>query len=132
MPPYRILLSSLLSTLVAGASHAAATETCTSESSTFDSRTITCVIEGTDTSQRYRLQANFTGGHDDTKASLVASLDGSPFACAPGSKTSLFGEDGEVSLWCDVASLPAGRQSALQVTVTWGHAQYADFSFRRP
>ena len=54
-------------------------------------------------------------------------LDGQPIACAEGSKTRLFGEDGEVSLWCRVA-VPAGGAHQLLLETIWSHAQYLDFA----
>ena len=91
-------------------------------------RDIVCPLSAAGSSQSYRFKANFTGSHDDTSASLAATLDGAPLACAQGSKTNLMGEDGEVSLDCRFAVAPkAGSQQVLRVMVTYRHAQYTDF-----
>ncbi len=84
--------------------------------------------------RRYRFKVDFSGGHDDTQASIALSLDGAPLRCDEGSKTSLFGEDGEVSLECRFALRAAAESGAaaaerrlLDVTILWSHAQYTDF-----
>lgn len=75
-----------------------------------------------------RFKAHFSGGHDDTKASMSASIDGDSVECEPGSKTRLFGEEGDVSLEC-VFSVAGGANQlrVLKVAVLWSHAQYRDF-----
>ena len=92
-----------------------------------DIRVVTCTLPG---GRPHRLTVNFVGGHDDTSASLSATLDGQPANCDAGSKTSLFGEDGDVSLHCRItAASGAVAEHALVVTVLWSHAQYRDFVF---
>ena len=100
---------------------------CSVQSPAPDIRRIECAIERHDP-PGIKLTANFSGGHDDTMASLTATLNGAPMTCAPGSKTSLMGEDGDVSLHCKVA-LPAtpATRSLLQVDVKWHHAEYTGF-----
>ena len=92
-----------------------------------DIRVVTCTVAAGGT---YRLSFRFRGGHDDTSASLSASLDGRPFDCGVGSKTTLFAEDGDIELHCraEVAG-DVGTDRSLMVTVLWSHAQYRDFSF---
>jgi hypothetical protein len=112
----------------AGALPCAAAEpgACTSSNATGgDIRVVTCTLAGPGA---WRFLANFGGGHDDTSASLTVTLDGRPAACDAGSKTSLFGEDGDVGLACRIAAAPdAAAPRTLVVTVLWSHAQYRDF-----
>jgi hypothetical protein len=101
------------------------------ESTTFggDHRDIKCPLTASGATQSFRFKANFSGGHDDTSARMTATLDGAPLACAQGSKTSLFGEDGDVSLECRFAlEGKAGTSRILGVTLLWSHAQYTDFA----
>lgn len=87
-----------------------------------------CLIPAANAAQWLSFKANFSVGHDDTKASMTASLDDVPLACDEGSKTELMGEDGDVSLECrfPVAARPWGGQR-LSVKVSWRHAQYTGF-----
>jgi hypothetical protein len=93
-----------------------------------DRRDIECPLNAAATAQRFRFKANFSGGHDDTRASITATINDAPLACDAGSKTSLFGEDGDVSLECRfrVAEKTDTKQ-VLKVTIRWYHAQYTDF-----
>jgi len=94
-----------------------------------DIRVATCTVAAGGV---YRLRFRFGGGHDDTSASLSATLDGQPFECAADSKTRLFGEDGDIALDCRADVLgDAGVARTLTVTVLWSHAQYRDFAFSR-
>ncbi|MEP6501788.1 MAG: hypothetical protein ABJD97_00530 [Betaproteobacteria bacterium] len=101
---------------------------CTSTNPTGgDIRVVTCTLPAR---RMHRFTVNFAGGHDDTSASLAATLDGQPATCDADSKTSLFGEDGDVSLQCRIAAAGgADTPHALVVTVLWSHAQYRDFVF---
>jgi hypothetical protein len=90
-----------------------------------DIRIVTCRLPA---NRGHRLTVNFGGGHDDTSASISATLDGQPTQCGAGSKTSLFAEDGDVSLSCRIdAAGDAVAVQTLVVTVLWSHAQYRDF-----
>lgn len=95
-----------------------------------DWREITCTLPAGATPQRFSFRAMFTGGHDDTSASIAPELDGQPFACGDGSKLSLFGEDGNVSVFCqfDRSALPAAG-ARLKVLIKWSHAEFADYEF---
>ena len=95
-----------------------------------DSRDIRCPLSTSGTGQQFRVRANFSGGHDDTTASMTASLDGAALVCGEGSKTSLMGEDGDISLECrfSLTDKP-GMTRVLRVLVTWRHAQYTGFEF---
>lgn len=101
---------------------------CTSSTATGgDIRVITCTLPA---GRPHRLAANFSGGHDDTSASLSATLDGQPANCDSDSKTRLFGEDGDVSVYCRIsASGDLATTHKLVVTVLWSHAQYRNFTF---
>jgi len=89
-----------------------------------DIRIVSCTLPP---GRAHRLTFRFGGGHDDTSASLDARLDGQPTKCDAGSKTSLFGEDGDVSLHCGIAAGDGTAPRTLVVTVLWSHAQYRDF-----
>ena len=91
-----------------------------------DIRVLTCRLPA---GRAHRLAVNFGGGHDDTSASMSATLDGLATECEPGSKLRLFGEDGDVSLHCRIGAdaTPAAPRT-LVVTVLWSHAQYRDFA----
>lgn len=103
---------------------------CESPAAAGDTRDISCPLKASGTLQRLRFRANFSGGHDDTIASMRASLDGVPLACEEGSKTSLMGEDGDVNLECRFSiNQSAGTDHVMTVTLSWGHAQYTDFEF---
>lgn len=95
-----------------------------------DWREITCALPAGASPKRFSFRAMFTGGHDDTSASIAPELDGQPFACGEGSKLSLFGEDGKVSLSCqfDRSALPAAS-ARLKVLIKWSHAEFADYDF---
>lgn len=101
---------------------------CTVVNVGFDNSNFDCPIPPTDVAQRFRFKANFSGGHDDTRAAMVASLDGTARPCDEGSKTELMGEDGEVSLECRFSvAAGAGEAHRLSFKVTWSHAQYIGF-----
>ncbi|MDB5970425.1 MAG: hypothetical protein JWQ90_2875 [Hydrocarboniphaga sp.] len=93
-----------------------------------DSREIKCAVVGTGAPGQYRFVVSFLGGHDDTSASFKAFEDGQPLVCDKNSKLSLFGEDGEVSLFC-MFSLKhdAGTAHVISFSVLWSHAQYDRF-----
>lgn len=92
-----------------------------------DRLSVACALDGR--AQRLVFTARFSGSHDDTTASLQATLDGQALGCDAGSKTSLSGEEeGDVELVCRV-TLPArdGAARRLQVLLAWHHAQYTGF-----
>lgn len=99
---------------------------CEIASQTYDSREVACAIPASAESRRFEFIARFSGGHDDTRASIRPSLNGQPLVCDEGSKTSLFAEDGDVSLQCRF-SAPADAGARLLVTVRWSHAEYTNF-----
>ncbi len=102
---------------------------CESKSPGGDFRDISCPLDVASTPQRFRFKADFSGGHDDTMASMVLSIDGAPLACEQGSKTYLMGEDGDVSLECRFSLSDTSRRArpTLRVLLKWSHAQYTDF-----
>jgi len=98
----------------------------------YDTLDIKCPLSASGAVQRFRFRVYFSGSHDDTTASLTTTLDGAPLACEKGSKTSLAGEDGEVSLECRFSNTgKSGTKQLLGVTISWRHAQYKDFEFER-
>ena len=106
----------------AAASSAAADPPCKAHPGFGDVLDVECRV---DASQRYVFKVDFAGGHDDTSASMSLSMGEQPLACEPGSKTSLFGEDGEVSLTC--AFRPAQEGGLMRASVRWSHARYTGF-----
>jgi hypothetical protein len=101
---------------------------CDSPEQLGEAHEVTCSISGTGDLMKLRFTVSFLGGHDDTMASLKASEDGNPTECEQGSKTSLVGEDGEVSLFCNLSLRHVGGSShTLGFTARWTHAQYKDF-----
>ena len=104
---------------------------CEMESPGHDSREVSCAIPVSPQAQRFEFVVNFSGGHDDTSASMQAALDERPLGCEENSKTSLFAEDGEVSLYCRF-TVAGGLQGArLKIAFRWSHAQYTSFAFAR-
>ncbi|WP_374680149.1 hypothetical protein [Hydrocarboniphaga effusa] len=105
---------------------------CDVPNKTYSSIDLKCPLQGAEQPLRYRFKVGFSGGHDDTQADLVA-LDGTALAgCDEGSKTHLFGEEGEVSLECTV-TVPAGLKDKppLELRVKWTHCDYMEHSFTR-
>jgi hypothetical protein len=101
---------------------------CESRSPGGDNRDFICPLSLSGAPQRFAFKADFSGSHDDTTAAMTATLDGMPLTCEKGSKTSLAGEDGEVSLECRfTVKESTGTNPVLRVTLTWRHAQYTDF-----
>lgn len=102
---------------------------CSSQSPGGDLRNISCTLSPPSAARHFRFKVDFSGGHDDTMASMTLKLDGAPLACEAGSKTQLMGEDGDVSLEC-AFSVPDTTTPArtLTVLVKWSHAQYTDFA----
>ena len=125
----------MLVLLVSGPTYAAdagresrATSHCELREPTFDSREVECSLSPSSDLRRYVLRVNFSGGHDDTMAKMAALLDGVSLPCEDGSKTSLMGEDGDVSLLCLFAARGGPKTSSLVATFTWSHAQYVSYS----
>lgn len=128
----RILFAASLLTLSACAMKApvafSPSDACTVSSPTYDTREVQCQFPKTGHAQKYRLKANFSGGHDDTMARLESFIDNSPLHCDEGSKTDLFAEDGDVSLWCtfSVAAQSPGS-GVFKATIRWSHAEYVSY-----
>lgn len=95
---------------------------------TFDSKDVQCLLPRTEPAGRHEFVARFSGGHDDTQASILTSLDGQPLACEPGSKKELMGEDGNVQLFCRFSvGAGAGADGVFKATIRWSHAEYTDY-----
>ena len=86
---------------------------------------VQCALRASDTPKKFKFEVRFLGGHDDTRASLNAPLNGQPLTCESGSKPQLEGEFGEVSIDCQFSSQSA---QDLKVDVQWYHAQYDSYS----
>jgi hypothetical protein len=123
-------VTALAMTLVAA--HAAATEAPGAENTACESQwpggdfvQFSCPLPARGATQLWRFKADFSGGHDDTSASMTLTIDEAPLECEAGSKTRLFGEDGNVSLVCHFRlSGAAGKPPVLGVALLWSHAQY--------
>jgi hypothetical protein len=95
----------------------------------YDSRDIACSLAASAVARRYTLQVNFSGSHDDTMARMATlALNGAAPVCEEGSKTSLMGEDGDVSLSCLFTAPSSTKAVEFLATVTWSHAQYESYS----
>jgi hypothetical protein len=91
---------------------------------------IECRLPASGPARAFRLRANFSGSHDDTSASLTATLDGQALTCEAGSKTALMGEDGDVSLNCGfpLTAMSAGER-VFKARLAWRHAEFTDYEF---
>lgn len=119
---------SLSSSSITRAASVEAQPRCEAPPAPGDRRDIACKLSATTTPRQMRFTANFSGSHDDTMASMTATLDGAALACDAGSKTDLMGEDGDVSLHCRFTLIaPAGAERVLRVALSWRHAQYTGF-----
>ena len=124
------MFTAIAGLVVAAPAGAAPIPACAVENALYDTRDIVCPLQAGAPGRVYRLQVNFSGGHDDTQAALVPTLNDAPLACAVASKTRLIGEDGNVSLYCEFRLAPS--DDAMQVfraKVTWSHAEYVDYTF---
>lgn len=97
---------------------------CTSDSPGGDFIQFSCALPSNGSERHWRFKADFAGGHDDTSASMTLTLNGEPINCDEGSKTRLFGEDGNVSLLCRFHVRGAAPPPTLAVALLWSHAQY--------
>jgi hypothetical protein len=100
---------------------------CVAQPSAGDLKNVSCRLPAATTTGRFRFKADFSGGHDDTMASIALTLNGEPLECAPGSKTRLMGEDGDVFLECRFDIAPSTQSQLVAVTIRWSHAQYEGF-----
>ncbi len=94
-----------------------------------DRRDVACTLEPSPEARIVRFAVHLTGGHDDTRASMQATLDGKP-ACATGSKVALFGEEGDVSLECRIERPAGSAAGVLRVVVVWTCAAFARHELR--
>lgn len=93
---------------------------------------ISCALPAAAVAQRYRFRAEFSGGHDDTMASMSATLDGAALRCDDGSKMDLMGEFGDVSLECRFSAPPQGdARDRFKVALRWSHADFARTELQR-
>jgi hypothetical protein len=119
--------------VTAGSSAAAEVLTCDTQSAGWDRHEYRCPLTANGTEQRLRFKADFSGGHDDTEASIAFTLDGAPLACSQGSKTNLFGEDGDISLECNLSVTgPPGTKRMLGATVKFSHAEFVAVNLSAP
>ena len=133
VPSHRGALAAVAALLASSASPAFAidlpaerTSTCDVSTTGGDYRALSCRWPAGARASTLRFTARFAGGHDDTKAQVTGTLDGAPWPCTADSKTSLFGEDGYVTVFCRFP-LPDDAGHAVGVTVLWSHAQYIGF-----
>ena len=91
-----------------------------------DYKHVLCTFPEATEPRSYTFVARFSGGHDDTSARLEPTIDHKPMACDTGSKTDLFGEDGDVELHCRFAA-PRAAGAELRVLIRWSHAEFTDF-----
>ena len=114
----------------AGNSGGTAHSPCVSRTTGGDYLEVDCPLPSAAEPVRLRFEADFSGGHDDTVASMKLAIDGEPLACDTGSKTHLMGEDGDVSLQCDFSTAAkSAAAGVLHVELIWSHAQYTRYQF---
>jgi hypothetical protein len=110
---------------------AAAQPACESQTNGGDMIDFQCPLSTATPTRRFHFKANFSGGHDDTSASMTATLNGTSLACDEGSKTKLFAEEGNISLHCSFSiAKSAGTEQLLRVNLLWSHAQYTNIELR--
>ena len=127
------VLAGLPMLLAAYAAQAQGQARCVRQAGAGNKLELQCPLAASGLLRRFRFKAYFSGGHDDTVASLTATLGGMPLACEPGSKTSLMGEDGDVALECGFSiAEEAGGEHILRVMLSWSHAQYEGFALESP
>ncbi|MFT3931612.1 MAG: hypothetical protein QM709_15085 [Spongiibacteraceae bacterium] len=103
-------------------------EACSTTAQTYDSRVVQCQFPKAAVTQKLTFRANFSGGHDDTKADIEPFIDDIPLKCDEGSKTNLFGEDGDVSLWCSFSIRDHAKSNGIfTIRVKWSHAEYTNY-----
>jgi hypothetical protein len=131
MPCHRLTLpfALMLCTL---ACHAEEAPACQEHRLFGDERRFECTVDAAAGNVPPRFIALFSGGHDDTMASLRIQADGADTACGAGSKPELMGEDGNVSLLCHLplVQLSPGRH-LVTVNLRWSHARYEGFRLER-
>jgi hypothetical protein len=128
----RMLLIAASCAAITAAARADESVTCQPMETMGDYQILSCDLPKRAAGQHFRFRAMFSGGHDDTVASLVSTrLDGQPLVCAPGSKTRLEGEDGDVSLECRFDVAAQGAATNFEVQVRWSHAQYEGHALTR-
>ena len=117
----------------AGTACAAEVLACETQSVAWDRREYRCPLTANSNPRQLRFKADFAGSHDDTDVSMTLTLDGVPVACSKGSKTSLYGEDGDVSLECYLAvDGTAGTKRMLGAAVRFRHAQFVAVELSTP
>lgn len=88
-------------------------------------REMACELGNAASGDRYRFVARFSGSHDDTSVSIALRIDDLPVQCDPGSTTSRFAEDGDVSLDCTF-TVARERPRTVTARIRWHHAWYVD------
>lgn len=107
-----------------GTAFAADVLSCELQSADRKRREYRCPLTAKGSEQQLRFKADFTGSHDDTQLSMSLTLDGVPVICSRDSKTWLNGEDGNVSLDCNIAlNGSVGTKQILGATVNIWHAE---------
>ena len=108
----------------AGTAFAEEVLTCQTHATNWKWQEFRCPLTINKEGQKMLFKADFSGSHDDTRLSMTLSLDGVPVACSQNSKTSLLGEDGNVSLECHFApSGTRGTKRMLGAVIQIWHAQ---------
>jgi len=121
------LAAAIICLFFMGAGTACAAEglTCETHATNWKWQEFRCPLTvNSEAQQQMLFKADFSGSHDDTRLSMTLSLDGVPVACNQNSKTSLLGEDGNVSLECHFAlDGTPGTKRMLGVLIQIWHAQ---------
>ena len=107
--------------------------TCEMQAANWKRREFRCPLIANGNAQQMRFKVDFVGSHDDTQLSMTLTLDGAPVACGKNSKTWVNGEDGNVSLDCQLfVDGTAGTQRTLVATVNIWHAQMVAVELSAP
>lgn len=117
-------LLALLAPLSSVAAPVAASIACASVTLNDEQAEAVCTVPATAVAKSVRFKAHFLGSHDDSIVSLQSTtLDGTPVACGPGSKTDSRFEDGEVTLDCAFATVAGPSSQRLKVMISLHHLQ---------
>jgi hypothetical protein len=117
----------------AGTACGAEVLTCETYATNWKWQEFRCPLPINSEGQKMLFKADFSGSHDDTRLSMTLSLDGVPVACSQNSKTSIIGEDGNVSLECHfVPGGTPGAKRMLSAIIQIWHAQLDAIKFSIP
>ena len=118
------VLAAVQLTLTAALSHAAGPLPCQGRQTGPGTAQLSCAVDAPAANAPLRFSARFGGVHDDSSASVEASVDGVALPCDAGSVPRFAGEDSGETLVCrmSIAVPPGGAARQLLLRVNWHHA----------